>query len=200
MNDSIKSKFISDIRLSSYIDFDEYKKNMILSQEYYILLSIFEISLKNSIDNYYRKKFSNNWLSHNFLHKDSQKKIEIAKLIIVKDITHDKIIAQLSFGFWTTFFRSSYSNNMRIKDIRNIFPNIPSKSIEFINRSILDKRLNKIRKFRNRIFHYEKIINKAEYLDMKNEILTLLNYFDRDIYNFAKDMLNISSRGESNVN
>ena len=51
MTDSVKTKFISDKRLQNYTNFDEYKQNIYLSQQYYILLSIFEISLKNSINN-----------------------------------------------------------------------------------------------------------------------------------------------------
>lgn len=50
MKDEIKSRFISNIRLGSYKDFVEYKQNIKHSEEYYILLSIFEISLRNSIN------------------------------------------------------------------------------------------------------------------------------------------------------
>ncbi len=51
---------------------------------------------------------------------------------------------------------------IRIKDIKHIFPNIPTREQKLINRDILDKKLNRIRKFRNRVFHYERIINKSE--------------------------------------
>ncbi len=50
MKETIKSKFITDIRLQHYTNFEEYKQNICMSEKYYILLSIFEISLINSID------------------------------------------------------------------------------------------------------------------------------------------------------
>ena len=75
MKDSIKSKFISDTRLSAYKDFDEYKQNIKDSEEYYILLSIFEISLRNSIDNYFKEKISNDWLNSSFLNQDAKQRI-----------------------------------------------------------------------------------------------------------------------------
>jgi hypothetical protein len=165
MKNTIKSKFITDIRLQHYADFEEYKQNIYMSEKYYILLSIFEISLRNSIDNYFKQKISLNWLDSDILHNDTKQKIvEAKKKISIRreTITYDKIIAELPLGFWTSLFRKSYSNLIRIKDIKHIFPNIPPKQQKFINRNILDKKLNNIRKFRNRIFHYERIINKTE--------------------------------------
>lgn len=193
MRDDIKSKFISDIRLSHYKSFDEYKQNIKESEEYYILLSILEISLRNSINNYFQRKISKNWLFSKTLHIDTQQRVEECKKLITNRkeiISHDKVIAELSFGFWTSLFRKSYSNLFRIKDIKYIFPNIPNRNEKLISRYVLDKELNKIRKFRNRVFHYEKIINKPQYKEMKEEIYTLLLYFDKDIYKFAKELVN----------
>lgn len=191
MRDEVKSKFISKVRLNQYSNFDEYKQNIKDSKEYYILLSVLEVSLRNSINSYFKKKISEYWLFSEDLHLDTQRRIEDCKNMIIKRqeiATHDKIIAELSFGFWTSLFRKSYANYFRIKDIKYIFPNIPKKDKRFISREILDKELNKIRKFRNRIFHYEKIINKSEYQNMKEKILSLLIYFDEEIYIFTKEL------------
>ncbi|MDQ7067344.1 MAG: hypothetical protein Q9M40_04815 [Sulfurimonas sp.] len=116
--------------------------------------------------------------------------VEAKKKILQRKeiVTYDKIIAELPFGFWTSLFRKSYTNLMRIKDIKNIFPNIPSKNQALINRRILDKKLNHIRKFRNRVFHYEPIINKLEYKNIEDDIFELLLYFDEDICDFAKEL------------
>ena len=192
MRDDIKSKFISNIRLSPYKDFEEYKQNIKDSEEYYILLSIFEISLRNSIDNYFSKKISKDWLNSEILHKDTRQRIMESKNKISQrkeKVNHDKLIAELSFGFWTSLFRKSYSNLFRIKDIKNIFPNIPNKNEKLITRYRLDKELNKIRKFRNRVFHYERIIHKEEYCNIKEDIYKLLTYFDDEICIFAKELI-----------
>jgi hypothetical protein len=193
VKDEVKSKFISQIRLSHYKDFDEYKQNIKDSEEYYILLSIFEVSLRNSIDNHFREKISKEWLESEKLHQDTKQRIIESKNKIFQrkeEITHDKIIAELPFGFWTSLFRKSYSNLFRIKDIKYIFPNIPTKNAKLITRQIIDRELNKIRKFRNRVFHYERIINKSEYYNIKEDIYLLLSYFDSEIYIFAKELVN----------
>jgi len=192
VRDEIKTKFITDIRLKNYTDFDAYKQNLLQSEKYYILLSIFEISLRNSIDDYFKKKISNDWLNCKVLHYDTRKRVEEAKSKIVQrreTSTHDKIIAELAFGFWTSLFRKSYSNLIRIQDINYIFPNMPRKNEKLINRNILDKKLNHIRKFRNRVFHYERIVNKLEYIHIENDIFELLEYFDSEISDFAKNMM-----------
>jgi len=193
VKDDVKLKFITQIRLKNYSNFEEYKQNLYDSEKYYILLSIFEISLRNSIDVYFKNKISNSWLDSDILHYDTIQRINEAKNKILQrkeKITYDKIIAELPFGFWTSLFRKSYTNLLRIKDIKFIFPNMVSKQQKLINRNILDKKLNNIRKFRNRIFHYEKIINKVEFENIENEIFELLLYFDKDIFNFAKELLN----------
>ena len=74
-------------------------------------------------------------------------------------------------------FRKSYSNEIRLIDIKSIFPNLPSKEKKLISRDYLNKKLNLIRKFRNRIFHYEKIIGKIEYVNIQDDIFELLLYF-----------------------
>lgn len=192
MDKRIIEQYISSSRLKSYESIDEYKLNILESQEYYILLSVLEISLRNSINNYFNSKYDKNWNSDRFLHQDSMKKIdEVRKRILLskKTLTHEQIISELSFGFWSSLFRKSYTNNMRLSDIKSIFPNLPSKKEKLITRDYINKKLNHIRKFRNRVFHYEKIINKAEYKNIKNDIFELLLYFDKDIYNLADELI-----------
>lgn len=191
MTVDIQKKYISEKRLQSYKNFDEYKQNIYLSEKYYILLSIFEVTLRNAINFYFTLKISKDWLDTSVLHDDTKQRIKEAKNKILQRkeiVTHDKIIAELPFGFWTSLFRKSYSNMLRIKDIQLIFPNLPTKNKKMINRNILDKELNHIRKFRNRVFHYERVINKSLYADIENSIYELLTYFDMEIYDFAKEM------------
>jgi hypothetical protein len=192
LKEEVKLRFITSIRLENYNDFDEYRANLLQSEKYYSLLSIFEISLRNSIDDYFKKKISRDWLSSDYLHNDTKKRVQEAKNKILRRreiVTHDKIIAELPFGFWTSLFRKSYSNLIRIQDINGIFPNMPRKNVKLINRNILDKKLNHIRKFRNRVFHYERIINKLEYKHIEQDIFELLEYFDVEISDFTKNIM-----------
>jgi len=83
LDKNIIEQYISNSRLASYQNIEEYKQNILYSQEYYTILCILEISLRNSINKHFNFKFGNNWHNHQFLHQDSLLKIkEVKKRII----------------------------------------------------------------------------------------------------------------------
>ncbi len=195
MDDTLKNRYFSSIRLNAYDNFEEYRQNLKQSKEYYIPLAILEISLRNSIDTYFKSEFGADWLNSEFLHPDSLKKIEEVKkrvLLANKIVTSDQIISELSFGFWTALFRNSYSQTMRIKAIKSIFSNLPNKEKKLITRDYINKKLNHIRKFRNRVFHFEKIIYKEEFNTIQNDMDEILSFLNDGIYTFSKQL----NRGE----
>jgi len=153
-------------------------------------LSILEISLKNSINDLLTDKLGENWLENkDFLTNDSLKKIDEARNILFKrgeHISKSKIIAELSFGFWVNLFKKPYEMKLRTKDIQKIFTNLPPKKEKIINREVIYKELNHIRNFRNRVFHYEKVINKDNYNQIFDEIDEVLFYFDKELFDCVK--------------
>ena len=164
MKDSAKTQFLSTQRLNVYVDFEEYQHNLKNSKESYVLLCMLEVSLRNSINHCFLENISTDWLENDFLNSNSKNKINEVKQRINKNSNtdiHNKIISELSFGFWTALFRKDYAHIMRIKTIKDIFPNLPKASEKFIDRDYLNKKLNHIRIFRNKVFHYDKIINKT---------------------------------------
>ena len=52
------------------------------------------------------------------------------------------------------------------------------------------KELNHIRNFRNRVFHYEKVINKNNYNQIFDEIDEVLFYFDKRTFDCVKKVNN----------
>jgi len=52
----IKKQFISLPRLKQYKSIDEYIQNIKLSQQFYIPLSVVEISLRNSLNMFFMQK------------------------------------------------------------------------------------------------------------------------------------------------
>ena len=71
--------------------------------------------------------------------------------------THNKIIADLKFGFWVALFDINHYSILAGVPIR-IFSNLPAGA----NRQLVDARLSKIRDFRNRIYHNEPIIFRKD--------------------------------------
>ncbi|MCT7533912.1 hypothetical protein N5T95_00060 [Aliarcobacter cryaerophilus] len=190
MKISLIKKYISSERFRSYSGIDEYLENLVFSKKAYIPLSILEISLKNSINDLLTDKLGENWLENkDFLTNDSLRKIDEARNILYKRaelISKSKIIAELSFGFWVNLFKKPYEKKLRTKDIQKIFTNLPPKKEKIINREVIYKELNHIRNFRNRVFHYEKVINKDNYNQIFDEIDEVLFYFDKELFDCVK--------------
>lgn len=189
MKDGLIKKFITDTRFESYKDIQEYEKNLVVSKQSYIPLSILEVSLRNSIDILLSNKVGDEWhRDETFLTKDSFVKVQQAIELLERrreSISKHKIIAELSFGFWVNLFKKPYDKKLRINDLTKIFPNLPPKNVKLVNREKIYKELNHIRNFRNRVFHYEKVVNKDNYNMVFEEINEMLRYFDNDIYEFA---------------
>ncbi len=196
MNDSLLNKFITPQRLSKYKTIKNYEQNLLISKQYYIPLSVLEVSLRNAINFHFETMYGRGWLLNQaqFLRNDLILKINEAKSKILKrneEINKEKLIAELSFGFWTALFKSPYAKQMRTTDLKRIFPNLPAKDKELIDRGILSIKLNHIRAFRNRVFHHEKIIDKPEFNTIEEEINTILLYLDEDILEFVQRLNNV---------
>lgn len=196
MNEISIHKYITEKRFSKYESLSRYEENLLLSKQYYIPLSVLEVSLRNAINQNFTQFYGAGWLLNesSFLQRDHLSKIAEAKHKIKsrKEIlTKDKLVAELSFGFWVNLFKSSYDRQMRINNLKQIFTNFPAKQEKLVNRGELFKTINHIRNFRNRIFHHERIINKSEFQNIENEINTILSYLNKDILTFVQRLNNV---------
>jgi hypothetical protein len=87
-----------------------------------------------------------------------------------KPLDAGRVVAELSFGFWTSLFGPRYSglwNNHLVK----AFPRRP------LQRSEVQVRLNSIRKLRNRVAHHEPILSRPLQKDV-NQIFDTLSWID----------------------
>lgn len=113
-------------------------------------------------------------------------------------ISSGKIIAEQSFGFWTSLFEPHHYRLIGGVVI-HIFPNKPTTA----NRSVIAQKLNRIREFRNRIYHNEPICFAGNNIDFSNaeniltEIYELLNWIDPDLAKYCDYFNNITSKIES---
>lgn len=193
---SLQEKFISRSRLKNYSGLNQYKENILLSKSFYVPLSILEVSFKNSLDNYFISTIGIDWLfNKSFIKPQLQQKIDNAIKILNqnnklyyknKQINHNNLVSELSFGFWMMLLKKPYQQYLRYTNLKQIFPNLQSKKDKSINRHFIFTKLNNIRLFRNKVFHHDKIISKTEYQDMMDEIYEVLSYFDDKIVKIAK--------------
>lgn len=191
----LKSFALHNKNVITFKDLKEYYiANIMISQVFYPILSTIEITLRNAIDATFKNLLGDNWLEqeyqhNNILHKKDYDKFKIAYEKI-KDkykskFTTGKVIAELHFGFWTTLCSKSYNDRIWTKKgfFKGVFENYPESKQQQIHQ--ISFKLDKIRRFRNRVFHYEPIIRddydiKFMYL-LIEEILCYLPQDDFDI-------------------
>jgi len=192
MNENLIRKYITSERLSAHGDIDEYKNNLQKSKYFYIPISILEVALRNSINSHFENFYGRGWIINEaqFLKHSELDKIYRAKSKLQEkkeDVIKDKLVAELTFGFWTGLFQSVYKDKMRLSSLKQIFPNLPSKNQQIIDRKTIHSKLNHIREFRNRIFHHENI-NKECYRTIEDDIYEILDFFDIEIANFVREL------------
>ena len=136
---------------------------MIQAKEIFIHLHFLEIFLRNKIAIEFDLEFGEWLLCGNKKFKFNEKeqeKIDQILMALGKDgkiVSADNIVSNLSLGFWTNLFHRPYSKAwQQNKMIERVFPFLKSH-----NRNLkqIQKELETIRKFRNRIFHFESLQN-----------------------------------------
>ncbi|MBN2857989.1 MAG: Abi family protein [Candidatus Delongbacteria bacterium] len=180
-----------------------YQKNLRVSQAFYPILNLFEIFLRNVIDYQISSHFANpNWIiteKNGFMNNPSllpskyflKNSVANAEKTIAGNkgkipVTSGKVIAELSFGFWTSLFQK-YHYKLIGGVVIHCFPKKPLN----VNRHIINNKLNNIRLFRNRIYHNEPICFNGNDIDFSNakiirkDIYELLEWIDVDLVKYT---------------
>lgn len=168
--DQIKiNHLLSAKRINSYVTRCEnnfqnalqyYVANAKISEATYWSLQAFEVALRNKIHWVLTKHFgTNEWYNQWLVNEDfadfHSKIIETKNVLKLRNepITSDKMVAEFMLGFWVKMFNAKYEK-LLWKSLRLVFYNMP-KNIR--QRNNVAGALNKVRNFRNRVYHYEPI-------------------------------------------
>lgn len=192
-----------------------YRINLRVSQSFYPVLNLFEIFLRNTVNYQVSSHFGNpNWIiteKNGFMNDPSlrgsrfflQKSVQKAENTINRKrgvVTSGKVIAEQSFGFWTSLF-DTHHYRLIGGIIIHCFPNKP----RHMNRSQINQKLTRIREFRNRVYHNEPIcfngntIDFTQAINIKREIYELLNWIDTDLADYT-DYFNGIDRKINTIN
>jgi hypothetical protein len=143
-----------------------YRRNLQLSQELFTIISCFEVALRNRIDEHYLQNFGSDWLRSsastggifdNNNCRLTKANINEAISKLGRHYTHNKLVAELSFGFWRYMFAANqFAAGGRT--LLRIFPSKPQSTptVQYNNIFIFNE-LAKINNIRNRIAHHEPI-------------------------------------------
>ena len=169
-----------------------YRYNLRLCQRFYGILNLFEVILRNAVNEHYMAYYSDSdWivnqtgtdkiLAHD---KDEIKQIE-ADYKKRGIYNNDKMVSALTFGFWTYLFtKKNYRKGG--KTLLKIFPNKAKGK----NQADIYLDLTHIREFRNRIAHHEPICFRSGTDSVSTDFLR--NNYCRILKLF--DWMGISSR------
>ena len=153
-----------------------YLWNIQLCEALYPLLHCLEIGLRNGLHRELSAHFGReDWFDMEWLEAAQAEDVRKARDAIAKkrqDTTPDRIVSEVTFGFWCGLFNRHYEHGQILWPtlIKPVFPRLPKAM-----RSIRDieKNINQMRRLRNRVFHHEPIWHWRD-LRQKHEIGTRL--------------------------
>lgn len=168
-----------------------YEQNISLAESLGPSLSIFEVSLRNTLIRELERMAGKEWYKSFRTHpilKSLYKYITTASNHIKargEQVTADKINGELTMGFWVSLFNAEYEKCLW-KDLRRAFPNM-SKSQR--QRKNISMPLNSIRSLRNRVYHNEAISWNLSRLENLHEmILQVIEWINPDLSEWTKDI------------
>jgi len=143
-----------------------YRKNLQLSQELFTVISCFEIALRNAIDTHYKVTIGNSWLRNSARQggifdnrncRSARVAINDSISLLGSSYTHDKLLAEMRFGFWRYLF-ANHQYRVAGRNLLRIFPSKPrSTPVIQYNQTYIFNRLAEINGLRNRIAHHEPV-------------------------------------------
>ncbi len=136
-----------------------YTINAHVSNSLYIMLHMLEICLRNGFHSALTARFGSDWYDQLGVIKTigQRQKISEAKIRLVNDgkpIEPGRLVASLTFGFWTTCVGSEYNDDLWVKAIHRPFKKTPE-----LTRKKLNRDLTQLRNLRNRVAHHEPILS-----------------------------------------
>jgi hypothetical protein len=135
-----------------------YEKNTSLSEVMYTVVQGFEITFRNAIHN--RLSVDRNsawWFDTMELSASEKDSVVRAKQMIEEkhqELTPDRVVGELSFGFWVRLFSGEYTETLWNPSLMHILPS-------GLERGAVYMRFKDLKTLRNRIAHHNRIIGRS---------------------------------------
>lgn len=203
-------KIFSQSRLSAYkkdgadneTALARYLYNIELCKSLYAPLNVLEISLRNTIDKSLCTFAGNSdWYDTLPFDGGSKNKILEAKNKISKrgkDLTHDRIIAEFTLGFWTSLITTRYSQaSFQSYLIKNNLKKCPTSSKNIKN---LQRIFEKMRILRNSVSHYERIVHWNDLPQQHCQLLECIKWIDDTAFRMVSKIDSFENVYTSGIN
>ena len=186
---------ISEDRINSYgqdgatelVILSRYLWNIAICQALYSPLQMAEIALRNAANQAFTGQYGIDWYDKAPLLALHQTQIGNAKSKIAKQgkaITLSRVVEELHFGFWVSFFNKSNSNNpLTLALLKNDFKHClrNERNIRFQN-----NRWNLVRNLRNCVFHHERIIHWKDLARQHNLLIETIGWISPELQEMAQ--------------
>ncbi len=193
MNREIYENIFSARRMEKYFRYHKdneekalrhYHVNIKVSEAFYPCLTLFEVAYRNAINRELVKEYGEDWcLKINSLPglKNLRREINRAQKNINNRnevVGPNKVVAELTFGFWVRLLNTEFELVLW-KPLRRAFPHLEKIKRQ---RKTVSSPINRIRNFRNRIFHHEPIAwNMGSLKEMHQIITETMSWLNKDL-------------------
>lgn len=155
-----------------------YLWNVALSEALYPALQAVEVALRNTLHTGLAAHWgSTTWFDGpNALQAGETQQIADVRQRYTNKAVHPtpgKIVADLSFGFWTSLLDARYEQTYWPALLPTLFPSVPRTQR---TRRRISGLLTGVRRLRNRVFHHEPIWNRPYLLTQHTEMHLLLSW------------------------
>ncbi|WP_227469317.1 hypothetical protein [Actinomyces sp. HMSC065F12] len=185
---------LSEERMSTYITatdgdldsaFELYAWNIELAAALQSATAMVEVVARNAIDHVltswsHVKYSSSDWFNLPVFDERTKKDITVARQRVHRSgsqVSHGKILAELSFGFWRFLTSKKYLTTLWTPAIYRAFPN-GDKDI-WTRQKQVTRLLGNMTFIRNRAAHLEPLFRRDVYRDM-SEARALMSWIDHD--------------------
>lgn len=161
-----------------------YHWNLRLSEALYPLLHLNEVVFRNIMHQALTHEFgTENWFQGIWMHPREQRAIEkviaeLRKRDGEQPISPDKVVAELTFGFWCSLCDTRYEHKQILwpKLLRHpLLKQLPKRKRQ---RRALSSSVNRLRQLRNRVFHHEPIWHWKDLPRRHTDAIELLQWFN----------------------
>ena len=161
-----------DMALATYL------WNLALCESLYPSMHGIEVSLRNSIHDTASSHFGNEfWFTRHLVGREKETIDKIGYDFSRRNIeaTPGRYVSECNFGFWVSLFKSEYEHKFWRVMTGDVFPHAPRRSR---TRSTIRRRLERIRRLRNRIFHFEPIWRLSDLGQQHSDILETIGWIN----------------------
>lgn len=166
-----------------------YAWNVALSEALYPALQNLEVVLRNSVHSAATQAFNNVlWFDTRpaTLRPQEQQVVERAKSNLRshgRPLAAGRLIAELTFGFWTSLFNRRYEQVLWPRLLEDTFPYMSRRDR---TRPTLSRRLERIRHLRNRVFHHERVWHWRDLQQQHAELLETIAWISPAVHDITQ--------------